>query len=630
MVQERAAKARPLAAEDSLDIGSLRARYEAGTLTPETLVEGLLERIAARGDDKVWIHLLPAEELRAIARRLTAEGPRGRPLYGIPFGIKDNIDLAGHPTTAACPEFSYDAKENGPVVAQLLAAGAIPLGKTNLDQFATGLVGMRSPYGPCRNVFNPDYISGGSSSGSAVAVAAGLASFALGTDTAGSGRVPAAFGNIVGVKPTRGLLSNRGAVPACRSLDCISILALTADDAREVLRVAKSFDAADPFSRHEPHAHSVPHALAGCRVGVPRSDELAFFGNEEGARLFDDATARLERLGARLVEVNIAPFLETARLLYEGPWVAERYTVIRELLSRNPEAVHPVTRQVIGGGGKLTAEETFLAYYRLRALRQTIAPVWNAIDMLVTPTAPRCYSIAEVRDAPIRLNSNLGYYTNYVNLLDLSAIAVPAGFQADGLPFGITMLARAFEDEALIDLGDAFHRDLHLTMGATGHALPARRPQPAAGGAPTGFVQVAVCGAHMAGLPLNHQLTERQGRLLRRCRTAPAYRLYALPGGPPERPGLLRDADGAAIEVEIWELPVERFGGFVASIPPPLGIGTIELEDGEQVRGFLCEAYAVADAEDITASGGWRRYKSERSGEDRPRHAKEEMRRVET
>ncbi len=618
-----------LAPTDSLDIVALRACYAAGKLTPAAVVEGVLERIAARGDDKVWIHLVPAEELRAIARRLSEEGPQGRPLYGIPFGIKDNIDLAGHPTTAACAEYSYVPKESAPVVAQLVAAGAIPIGKTNLDQFATGLVGMRSPYGHCRNAFNPDYISGGSSSGSAIAVATGLASFALGTDTAGSGRVPAAFNNIFGLKPTRGLLSSRGVVPACRSLDCVSIFSLTAGDAREVLRAAKGFDSADPFSRPEPAAHTVPHSLKGIRVGLPRADELAFFGNDEGARLFAEACARLERLGARLVEINFAPFLETARLLYEGPWVAERYTVIRELLSRNPEAIHPVTRQVIGGGGKFTAEETFLAYYRLRSLRQTIAPVWRAIDLLVTPTAGRCYSIAEVRHAPIRLNSNLGYYTNYVNLLDLSGIAVPAGFQSDGLPFGITLLSRAFEDEALIDLADAFHRDLHLTLGATGNAMPERAAERAATAPPADVVRLAVCGAHMAGLPLNHQLTERQGRLLRRCRTAPRYRLYALPGGPPERPGLLRAEGGRAIEVEVWELPVERFGGFVDNIPPPLGIGTIELEDGEMVRGFLCESYAVAEAEDITELESWRKYKSEEVGEDRPRRLSERVRHIE-
>jgi allophanate hydrolase len=614
--------------QDSLEIDALGARYETGSLTPSQLVDGILARIAARGDDKVWIDLLPGEALRAIAAKLEQEGPKGRPLYGIPFAIKDNIDLAGHPTTAACPAFAYRAEESAPVVTRLVAAGAIPIGKTNLDQFATGLVGTRSPYGTCRNSFDPTYISGGSSSGSALAVAEGLVSFALGTDTAGSGRVPAAFNNIVGLKPTRGLLSARGVVPACRSLDCVSIFSLTSRDARTALRAAKGFDAADPFSRHEPTGHAVPHSLKGCRIGVPRADQLAFFGNDEGERLFAEARARTERLGGRFVEIDLDPFLEVARLLYDGPWVTERYLVVRELLARDPDSIHPVTRQVVGAGAGMTAAETFRGYYRLRELRQRIAPLWRTIDAMMTPTAGRCYKIAEVEASPLSLNSNLGHYTNYVNLLDLAAIALPAGFQSDGLPFGLTLLAPAFEEEALIDLADELHRDQRLPLGATGHAMP-ERPAAKPPARASHSVRLAVCGAHMAGLPLNHQLIERQGRLLRRCRTAPDYRLYALPGGPPERPGLIRAEAGRAIEVEVWELPVEQFGGLVETIPPPLGIGSIELEDGDWVRGFLCEAYAVADAEDITEFGSWRNYKNERSREDRPRRASEPMRQIE-
>jgi allophanate hydrolase len=448
-------------------------------------------------------------------------------------------------------------------------------------------------------------VSGGSSSGSGVAVAAGLVSLALGTDTAGSGRVPAAFNNIVGLKPTKGLLSTRGMVPACRSLDCVSIFALTADDARAVLDVARGFDARDPWSRR-PRAAPLPDAIAGCRIGVPRAAQLEFFGNRDAERLFGAAVAALERLGARRVEVDLAPFLEAARLLYGGPWVAERYLAIREFFERRPQALFPVTREIVAGAAQYSAADAFAAEYRLQEIRRTVGPVWQAIDLLVTPTAGTIYTIAEVNADPIRLNTNLGYYTNFMNLLDLAAIAVPAGFQANGLPFGVTLAAPAFTDEGLCRLGGALQRELVRTMGATKAPLPA-----AAKRAPSvpGIVRLAVCGAHMAGLPLNHQLTERGARLVRTCRTAPRYRLYALAGFTPARPGMVRaDADGQPIEVEVWAVPAETMGSFVDGIPPPLGIGTVELEDGEQVRGFVCEGYAVAGARDISALGSWRKF----------------------
>jgi len=490
-------------------------------------------------------------------------------------------------------------------VQALLDAGAIALGKTNLDQFATGLVGTRSPYGACTNAFDPRYVPGGSSSGSGIAVAAGLASFALGTDTAGSGRVPAAFNNIVGLKPTRGALSARGAVPACRSLDCVSVFALTTEDAAAVLRIARGFDPLDPWSRHG-GAAALPDALAGCRIGVPRAAELEFFGNREAERLFGAAIAALERLGARRVEIDLAPFLEAARLLYGGPWVAERYLAIRELFERRPEALFPVTREIVAGAAKYSAADAFAAAYRLQALRRAVEPVWREIDLLVTPTAGTIYTIEQVNADPIRLNANLGTYTNFMNLLDLAAIAVPAGFQADGLPFGVTLAAPAFADEGLCRLGGALHRAVVPTMGATKVPLP---PATGRAGAMPGIVRIAVCGAHMSGLPLNRELTERGARLVRTCRTAPRYRLYALAGFTPARPGMVRSAgDGAAIEVEIWALPAAAVGSFVDGIPPPLGIGTVELEDGEQVRGFVCEGYAVAGAQDISALGSWRKF----------------------
>ncbi|HUN68068.1 MAG TPA: allophanate hydrolase [Burkholderiales bacterium] len=596
-----------LGPDESLDLQALEARYRAGTLRPRSLVEGLLRRIEERGDDKVWIHRVPGEELLGRAAELERRGPGGLPLFGIPFAIKDNIDLARHPTTAACPDYRYVADSSAPVVERLLAAGAIAVGKTNLDQFATGLVGVRSPYGVPGNGFDPAYIPGGSSSGSAIAVAAGLASFSLGTDTAGSGRVPAAFNNIVGHKPTCGLLSTGGVVPACRTLDCISIFALTAGDAAAVLRAARGFDSADPYSRRVPAAglRATPTTFAGCRFGVPRPSQLKFFGNPDTPRLYDAALGRLEQMGGVRVEIDFEPFLAAARLLYEGPWVAERFVAIRDFMEQRPEALHPVTRTIIGGAGKFSAADAFSAFYRLKDLQRATAPVWDNVDILVTPTAGTIYRIAEVEADPIFTNSNLGYYTNFLNLLDLAAIAVPAGFQGNGLPFGITLVAPAFADDALCALGDAAHRAAATGMGATRKPLPLAQPLAEADPA---SIRIAVCGAHMSGLPLNFQLVERGARLACKCRTAPQYRFYALTEFSPARPGLVRAPEGASIEVEVWEMPAGGFASFVAGIPPPLCIGTVLLEDGSQVKGFLCEAHAVRSARDISSLGSWRQF----------------------
>lgn len=594
-----------LAPDHSLDLARLRAAYRARTLRPVDVVEGVLDRIARRGDDKVWIHRVPDAALVEQARRLEAASPDRLPLYGVPFAIKDNIDLAGHPTTAACPEFAYTPPASATVVQRLVDAGAIPIGKTNLDQFATGLVGTRTPYGACRNPFDAEYLAGGSSSGSAVAVATGLVTFALGTDTAGSGRVPAAFNNIVGLKPTRGLLSTLGVVPACRSLDCVSIFALTVSDAMDVLPVAQGFDPADPFSR-EPTPHPIPD-IGRFNFGVPAARDLAFFGDKEAARLFAAFLKRLEELGGTQVEIDFRPFLETARLLYEGPWVAERYLAVRELIERRPEALHPVTREVIGRGAKPTAVDAFGAYYRLKAFRRKTTAVWREMDFLALPTAGTIYRIADVDADPVRLNSNLGHYTNFVNLLDLSGLAVPGGFRADGLPFGATLLAPAFQEDALGALGTRIQLAAALPLGATGIAMPdtdLRAPAPGR----AGTVRVAVCGAHMAGLPLNRELVERGARFVCETRTAPRYRFFALEGFSPPRPGLVRAESGHTIPVEVWEVPAAEFGSFVDGIPAPLGIGTLELDDGDSVRGFLCEHYATAGARDITELGGWRAY----------------------
>ncbi len=588
-----------------LSLAALRGAYEAGSLTPTRLVEALIARRREFPDHHIWIHEIPDDELRARARDLEAK-PASLPLYGVPFVIKDNIDLAGVPTTAACPDFAYTPAESAPVVQALLDAGAILIGKANLDQFATGLVGTRSPYGACRNAFDPDYVSGGSSSGSAVSVALGLASFSLGTDTAGSGRVPAAFNNLIGYKPTLGSLSMRGVVPACRSLDALSIFALTADDARRVASVAAKYDAADPGSRPAVNAPRRGWATASTfRFGVPRASQLEFFGNTDYPALFAQAIAALESLGGTAVEVDVEPLLDTAKLLYEGPWVAERYLATESLLQARPDSMLPVTRQIIEGGAKPLALDAFRAQYKLAALNRRARPLWESVDVLALPTAGTHYRIDEVNADPIRLNSNLGRYTNFVNLMDLAAVAVPAGFTPAKLPFGVSLIAPAWSDHDLLTLAGKLQRSSVSTQGATTLPLPPPETEP-----PTpATVDVMVCGAHLSGLPLNTQLLERGAWRIAVTRTAPIYRFYALPGGPPFRPGLVQvKENGVTVDVEVWRMPVEHFGSFVAGIPAPLGIGKVKLADGSQVCGFLCESIAVDGAEDISALGGWRRY----------------------
>jgi allophanate hydrolase len=504
----------------------------------------------------------------------------------------------------ACPAYAYLPEESAFVVRQLLAAGAIPVGKTNLDQFATGLVGTRSPYGACHNSFDSEYIAGGSSSGSAVAVAAGQVSFALGTDTAGSGRVPAAFNNLIGIKPTRGLLSTAGVVPACRSLDCVSILALTATDAEQVLRVANVYDESDAYARHDRPRPVAPDFARRFVFGVPHSRQLQFFGDTAAEQLFASSIEQLRELGGQPVTVDIQPLLEAATLLYSGPWLAERLEVASELLNKDPQAVFPVTRTILTAGAHLSAIEAWQAFHTLQALKRRAGRLWQQIDVLLTPTTGTIYRIAEVESNPIELNNRLGYYTNFMNLLDFSAVALPAGFRDNGLPFGITLCAPAFADRALLALARRRETLQPHKLGASDMEYGCESSEQTAN--LRGYTQVAVCGAHLSGLPLNRLLTERGGRLVATTRTAPLYRLYALPDG--KRPGMLRCNDGVTIEVEVWTLPLTRYGEFVAEIPSPLGIGTIELQDGTQVQGFVCEAHALRDAIDITAYGGWRTF----------------------
>ncbi len=584
----------------------LRRGYADGSLTPQQVVAEVLRRADDKRYPNVWIEKVRREKLLEFAGALPPKPAAELPLYGVPFAIKDNIDLAETKTTAGCPDFAFLPATSATVVAKLIDAGALPVGKTNLDQFATGLVGTRSPFGACQSVFDGRYISGGSSSGSAVAVAADMVTFALGTDTAGSGRVPAAFNNIVGHKPTRGLLSNRGVFPACRSLDCVSIFAGSCHDAQAVLDVAAGFDAADPYSRARPKgggSFSDPF-----RFGVLPSAQREFFGDTEAAELYEQAVARLREMGGEAVEFDFTPFAQAAALLYAGPWVAERRWALGDFFEKHADKIHPVVREIIGGAKKFDAVAAFNGQYQLQALAQAVAPLWQKLDVLLLPTTGTTYRIAEVLAEPIKLNSQLGHYTNFVNLLDLAALAVPAGFRkSNGLPFGVTLVAPAFADEALLQLGATFHRNVGGQIGAT-PAKISEQPLPAK---KSGGVLLAVVGAHLRGQPLNHQLTSRRAEFVRQTRTAPCYQLYALANTQPPKPGLRRVTEKLphGIEVEIWSLTEAAFGSFVAEIPAPLGIGTLELEDGTSVKGFLCEPIGFENARDVTEFGGWRAFR---------------------
>ena len=584
----------------SFSIAALRASFARGLRARDVALEALT-RADAYGDPAVWISRLPPEDVMARAHSLDAlphDEKMRLALFGLPFAVKDNIDCAGLPTTAACPAYAYEPGTNAPAVQRLLDAGAILIGKTNLDQFATGLVGTRSPHGAPRSVFNADYVSGGSSSGSAVAVAAGLVSFALGTDTAGSGRVPAAFNNIVGLKPSRGLLSTRGVVPACRSLDCVSIFALDASDAETVFRQAAVFDVDDPYARTR-LADSPFVPASGFTFAVPRPGDLVFFGDGEAERIFAEAVRRLENIGGRARRIDFRLFREAAALLYEGPWVAERMVAVGDFIEAHEAETDPTVREIVLGGRTRKATEVYEAQHRLQALLRQCMALFSEIDVLVVPTAPTIYRVAEVEAEPVKLNSRLGTYTNFMNLLDLAGLAVPAGIGANGLPYGITLAAPAFSETRLVEIGARFYAALGIAPGAP-FLAPAEADQ--------GCMEIVVVGAHMTGLPLNHELTSRGGMFVERTKTAPCYRFYALAGGPPYRPGLVRSEDGAPIEVEVWRLPLGAMGSFLAGVPQPLAIGTLDLANGRKAKGFLCETSGLAGAEDITDFGGWRAY----------------------
>ena len=602
-----------------MDIASLQFAYRDGSLTPAETVERVYAEIARAGERPVWITMVPKSQNLARARELESrDSARSLPLYGIPFAVKDNFDIEGLPTTAACPSYARVANKSATVVQKLLGAGAILIGKTNMDQFATGLVGTRTPYGICSSVFDAEYISGGSSSGSAVAVARGWVSFSLGSDTAGSGRVPAAFNKLVGLKPTRGLVSTRGLLPACRSLDCVSIFAETCADAARVFSVVRDFDAEDAYSRTpSPGEDAAPwSASADFRFGVPTSDGLTFFGDEDAARCYQAAVEAMIDLGGTAIEFDYSPFARVAAMLYKGPWVAERLAALGDFFTGDPPDIDSTVGGIIRGAQKFSAVDAFEAAYALEDLRRETEEVWRSADFLLLPTAPTHYTIQQVLAAPLELNANLGTYTNFVNLLDLAAIAVPAGFKDDGLPFGVSLIGKAFKDEGLLRVADRLHRRLATTLGGSDRDL-ASTPLLSAPVAPPGCVLMAVVGAHLAGQPLNSQLTERKARLVSRTLTEPDYRLYALANTAPPKPGLVYAPGfaGEGIEVEVWALPEDTVGSFLLGVPPPLTLGTIRLADGSLVKGFLCEPAGIACAEEITRLGGWRNYLAEKNAE---------------
>lgn len=588
----------------NLSLDALRSSYKSGDHSPRALIYKLRQQAIKQQDFNAWIHILDESELEPYLNHLENQSIDELPLYGVPFAIKDNIDLVNIPTTAACPDFSYTPTESAPVVQLLINAGAIPLGKTNLDQFATGLVGTRSPYGEGKNSFNPDYISGGSSAGSAIATALGQVSFALGTDTAGSGRVPAVLNNLIGHKPTRGLLSTRGVVPACRTLDCVSIFALNTHDAALVLDVAAQCDQEDAYSRPNTYDNKYRYYseddLTPFRFGVP--SQLDFQQNTATEALYQQSKTKLQELGGVAIEIDFSPFLEAAKLLYEGPWVAERWLATQDV---DRDSMLDVIRTIVTSAEGLSAADGFTAQYRLQALKKQCDALLKDVEFILTPTTPTIYTREEIQQAPIANNSILGTYTNFMNLLDYSGVAVPVGVTECGVPWGPTLFSQAFDDIKLLRYAGKLQQSCNVKQGATEHPLT---PSINSGLPPIpDSINVVVCGAHLTGQPLNWQLTERGGKLVEATTSSPHYQLYALPDG--KRPAMVRDeTNGVAIEIEVWSLPKETCGSFINGIPAPLGIGKVELADGTWLSGFICDSYGLEGAKNISEFGGWREW----------------------
>jgi allophanate hydrolase len=580
---------------------ALRAGYIAASLSPPQVVDDVYRRIAARGPDATWISLVPHSEARARAESLDLADLPGLPLFGVPFSVKDNIDVAGLDTTAGCPDFAFGAEQTAHAVTLLERAGAILVGKTNLDQFATGLSGARSPYGVLGSVPDPSLVCGGSSSGAAVSVAAGLVGFAIGTDTAGSGRVPAALNRIVGVKPSIGLVSTAGVLPACASLDCVSVFAPTVADGALVLNTIAGFDSMDPMSRHlpRPPARPGPVSSLALRLGVP--GDIDAWGSRGEPEAWAALLQLLVASGIELVPFDAQPFLEAGRLLYGGPWVAERMASLGDFARSRPDALHPVTREILHSSAGVTGEDVYRGAARLRELRRAVDPVLEGVDALLTPTVTTTFSIAQMLESPVERNAALGTWTTFTNLLDLAAVAVPVG--GSEVPFGATVQVPGGHDAQGLSIAALIER---LCSGSV--------PEPTEP-EDDGSLRLAVVGAHLLGMPLHPDLLACGAVFQARTRTAPTYRLHALAGGPPDRPGLQRVSHaGASIDIEVYRLPLERFGDFLTMIPAPLGIGRVTIEDGSEVHGFICEPEGLHNSVDITEYGGWRQYQQR----DRP------------
>ena len=597
-----------------ITITRLLFHYHSGVITPKNHIDNLLKIIRKNVDesiDSAWISIATddniASQLRNLESLVKEKAITDLPLYGIPFAIKDNIDALGWETTVACPDFMFEPIKNATVVQKLLDAGAILIGKTNLDQFATGLVGTRSPYGIVPNTFNPKYVSGGSSSGSASVVARGLVCFSLGTDTAGSGRIPAAFNNIVGTKPTPGLVSTEGVFPACKSIDCVSIMTLTAADADIVLNVAKSTEHDKALeTQFHPRSSPISNFINPIRIGIPISCQ--FLDNGQYQEAFTKALQIAKGLNVEFVPVDIDPFVKAGKLLYDGPWVSERFAVTEDFLNSNPNAFDTSVRQIILSGAPYSAAQGFRAIYQLKELEIETKKSWSKCDVILVPSAPNHPTIEDLKNHPIVKNSELGMYTNFVNLLRLCAIAVPSGFTKTGLPFGITLIAQEGSDNALLKLASQWQVLFELSLGIS-NIKGTSEEHTILEATKDDVTQIAVVGAHLSGLPLNWQLTERRSRLVKVCKTAKSYRLFALPNTHPPKPGLVKfPSDGVSIELEVYEMPSNQLGSFLNLIPPPLGLGNIELEDGSLVKGFICEQYAVHEAQDISNLGGWKSY----------------------